>query len=220
MNFTTHMDNFRKTTTKLSKTSKGPGVPFDTDPLAALSVHNLTNTYYVKTPTPADGNCFYHGIYDQIINNPNIFNTISEIGQQCTTAHQLRVECNKFINASQLLHENDTFIELQNFTVNHLKATNPSKYPTNLTNDKVWAIYTVEASKSGIFAEDLFITYMATFLAKDIYITAASNRDVWTRIASLVGTRGPPITLASNTHPNPPLHWRGEHFQSSWGHEK
>lgn len=51
-----------------SKPSKGIGVPvFDPDPLAALRVHNLTQSFYVKTPTPADGNCYYHGIEDQKI---------------------------------------------------------------------------------------------------------------------------------------------------------
>ena len=39
----------------------------------------------------------------------------------------------------------------------------------------------------------------------------AHNQNIWTRIVSLVGTSGPPITLASNQHPS---NFGGEHFQS------
>ena len=82
MNSTTHMEKFshKPCNKKSSKPSKGSCVPFDPDPLAALRVHKLTQLYYVKTPTPGDGNCFYHGIIDQIENNPNVYETISELG--------------------------------------------------------------------------------------------------------------------------------------------
>ena len=182
------------------KLSKDPG-PFDADPLAALRRHNLTQSFYVETKTPGDGNCFYHAVLDQIKHNPRIYDTLSEIGQQCTTAHQLRVNCNQYINCSQLLHQNETFLNVQMVIIDELRATNPAKYPANITDDEVWTMHTVQRSKSGVYAEDIFITYMATFLRKDIVITAASNPHIWTILHSFSGSSGPPITLASNTHP-------------------
>ena len=43
--------------------------PWNPDPMAAVRYHKLP--FFARNITPGDGNCFYHAISDQILNNRN-----------------------------------------------------------------------------------------------------------------------------------------------------
>ena len=72
----THMGGVGKKPLQPKQNKQKPIHPWDPDPMAAVRFHKLP--YYAKTNTPGDGNCFYHAIADQIVNNPNVFETISD----------------------------------------------------------------------------------------------------------------------------------------------
>merc|ERR1712242_517904 len=67
-------------------------------------------------------------------------------------------------------------------------------------------------------ADDLVIHCTSTFLGKDIYVTTQQNGKIRREINSHIGTKGTPITLASNQSSekddNGQLKIGGEHFQS------
>ena len=69
--------------------------PWDPDPMAAVRFHKLP--FYAKNNTPGDGNCFYHAIADQIVNNPGVYETVSTDAKQCVRHDQLRKMSINFI---------------------------------------------------------------------------------------------------------------------------
>ena len=81
-----------------------------------------------------------------------------------------------------------------------------------------WASYLREQRMIGADVDDLVIHCAATFLGKDIYVTTQQHKNIWRLMNSHAGTRGTPITLASNQSSekddNGQLRLGGEHFQS------
>ena len=81
-----------------------------------------------------------------------------------------------------------------------------------------WQSYLSEQRKPGSYANDIVIHCAATFLGKDIYVTTQQNKDIWRFINSHSGSKGTPITLASDQSSKRDEHGRlkvgGEHFQS------
>merc|ERR1711923_527998 len=46
--------------------------------------------YWNQRETEGDGNCFYNAIIDQIVNNPGVYDTLSDDAKQCSTPSELR----------------------------------------------------------------------------------------------------------------------------------
>ena len=80
-----HEKTYMGIKSKQNKQNQPPNLnqPWNPDPMAAVRYHKLP--FYAKNQTPGDGNCFYHAIADQIDNNPNIYETVSEDAKKCLT---------------------------------------------------------------------------------------------------------------------------------------
>ena len=77
-----------------------PIQPWNPDPMAAVRYHKLP--FYAKNTTPGDGNCFYHAIGDQIVNNTHVYETVSAEAKQCLRHDQLRQNSIDFIKVKEL----------------------------------------------------------------------------------------------------------------------
>ena len=155
--------------------------------------------YWNENETKGDGNCFYNAIIDQIQNNPGVYDTLSERAKQCSTPSELRAAVITFVSSwPRVFSENET--------MNQWKVSMD------------WQSYLSEQGQPGIYANDIVIYCAATFLGKDIYVTTQQNTDIWRYINSLAGSKGTPITLASDQSSekdeNGRLKEGGEHFQS------
>ena len=106
-----------------NKSSK-PIPPWNPDPMAAVRYHNLP--FYAKNTTPGDGNCFYHAISDQIVNNPNVYETVSSAAKQCLRHDQLRKFSIIFIRTSPLVSQNENFQAEKVAKILELKENHPS----------------------------------------------------------------------------------------------
>ena len=134
---------------KQNKSSK-PIHPWNPDPMAAVRYHKLP--FYAKNLTPGDGNCFYHAVADQIVNNPNVYETISPEAKQCLRHDQLRKQSIIFIKSSPLVTENENFIAERVAKIFDLRERHTAKYPNRLSDDQVWDKYLLTACKSGVYA--------------------------------------------------------------------
>ena len=162
--------------------------------------------YWNANETKGDGNCFYNAIIDQIQNNPGVYDTLSERAKQCSTPSELRAAVITFVASwPQLLSQQET-----------LTLWRESGLGEGIID---WDSYLHEQGKDGVHADDMVIHCTATFLAKDIYVTThQNNRSIWRHINSHAGTKGTPITLASDQSSekddNGQYKVGGEHFQS------
>ena len=161
--------------------------------------------YWNENETEGDGNCFYNAIIDQIQNNPGVYDTLSDDAKQCSTPSELRAAVITFIASwPQVLSQQET-----------LTIWRESGLGEGVVD---WETYLHEQGKNGVNADDMVIHCTATFLGKDIFVTTEQNKEIWRHVNSHSGTRGTPITLASNQsnerdeHGN--LKYGGEHFQS------
>ena len=92
---------------KQPKQPQKPIQPWNPDPMAAVRCHKLP--FYAKNDTPGDGNCFYHAIADQIVNNPNVYETVSPEAKEHLRHDQLRKSSIIFIKTSLLVIQNENF---------------------------------------------------------------------------------------------------------------
>ena len=156
--------------------------------------------YWNENETKGDGNCFYNAIIDQIQNNPGVYDTLSDDAKQCSTPSELRAAVITFIESWPPVLNNEE-------TLNQWKVSSPD-----------WQSYLNEQREPGTYADDIVIHCAATFLGKDIYATTQQNKKIWRYINSHTGTKGTPITLASNQssekNENGQLRVGCEHFQS------
>ena len=156
--------------------------------------------YWNANETKGDGNCFYNAIIDQIQNNPGVYDTLSEDAKQCSTPSELRAAVITFIESWPPVLSNQE-------TLNQWKISMED-----------WKGYIKKQRIPGEYADDIVLHCTATFLCKDIYVTTEQNTDIWRELNSHAGSKGTPITLASNQSnekdENGQFKTGGEHFQS------
>ena len=165
--------------------------------------HNIP--YWNERETKGDGNCFYNAIIDQFQNNPGVYDTLSEDAKQCSTPSELKAAVITFIASwPQVLSEQETLTLWKESGLGE----------ENLD----WESYLHHQRQPGTYADDFIIHCAATFLGKDIMVTTHQNTDIWRLANSHIGTKGTPITLASNQSSERDEHGNfrtgGEHFQS------
>ena len=178
-------------------------------------VKDLKLPYGNDTETEGDGNCFYNAIMDQIMNNPRVAETISDQARKCASPQDLREKVIDFI-----VNWPDTLNYLVVAKNNIIAAIRKSKnLPWNCPEDVIWQQHLLPKNKeNGVFAEDIIIQCMPTFLTKDMYIISPETskcqpiQTKWLHIPSFAGTNGPPITLASSQSADSSK--RDKHFQS------
>ena len=161
--------------------------------------------YWNERETKGDGNCFYNAIIDQFQNNPGVYDTLSEDAKQCSTPSELKAAVITFIASwPQVLSEQETLTLWKESGLGE----------GNLD----WESYLHHHRQPGTYADDFIIHCAATFLGKDIMVTTHQNTDIWRLANSHIGTKGTPITLASNQSSERDEHGNfrtgGEHFQS------
>ena len=130
---------------------------------------------------------------------------MSEDAKQCSTPSELRAAVITFIASwPQVLSEQETLTLWKESGLGE----------ENLD----WESYLQNQRQPGIYADDFAIHCAATFLGKDIMVTTHQNTDIWRLANSHIGTKGTPITLASNQSSERDEHGQfrtgGEHFQS------
>ena len=184
--------------------------------LQPVRVHSLP--YDNERETQGDGNCFYNAIIDQIVNNPRVAETLSEEGRNCSTPKDLREKVIDFIMKWPDALNHDTLLLAKDIMITAFRET--KNLPACYTQEGILQQYLLpEQRECGVFAEDFIIQCTPTFLCKDIYVISQGtaknrqNQTKWLRIPSYAGTKGPPITLASNQSTNS-NESGGEHFQS------
>ena len=178
-------------------------------------VKDLKLPYGNDTETEGDGNCFYNAIMDQIINSPRVAETISDQARKCASPQELREKVIDFI-----VNWPDTLNYLLVAKNNIIAAIRKSKnLPSNFPEDVIWQQHLLPKHKeSGVFAEDIIIQCIPTFLTKDMYVISPDTskcqpiQTKWLHIPSFAGTNGPPITLASSQSADSSK--RDKHFQS------
>ena len=176
-------------------------------------VKDLQLPYSNEKETEGDGNCFYNAIMDQIINNPRVAETISNEARKCTSSQELREKVIHFI-----VKWPDTLSHLLVPKNNMIAAIRESKnLPPNYPEEIIWQQYLLpKHAESGVFAEDIIIQCIPSFLSKDMYVISPGtsegqpNQTKWLHIPSFAGTSGPPITLASSQISS----MNEKHFQS------
>ena len=174
--------------------------------------------YDNERETQGDGNCFYNAIIDQIVNNPRVAETLSEEGRNCSTPKDLREKVIDFIMKWPDALNHDTLLLAKDIMITAFRER--KNLPACYTQEGILQQYLLpEQRECGVFAEDFIIQCTPTFLGKDIYVISQGtaknrqNQTKWLRIPSYAGTKGPPITLASNQSTNS-NESGGEHFQS------
>ena len=184
--------------------------------LQPVRVHSLP--YDNERETQGDGNCFYNAIIDQIVNNPRVAETLSEEGRNCSTPKDLREKVIDFIMKWPDALNHDTLLLAKDIMITAFRER--KNLPASYTQEGILQQYLLpEQRECGVFAEDFIIQCTPTFLGKDIYVISQGtaknrqNQTKWLRIPSYAGTKGPPITLASNQSTNS-NESGGEHFQS------
>ena len=178
-------------------------------------VNDLKLPYGNENEIEGDGNCFYNAIMDQIINNPRVAETISDQARNCASPQELREKVIDFI-----VKWPQTLSNLLVAKNNMITAIRESKnLPSNYTEEMIWQQHLLPKHKeSGVFAEDIIIQCIPTFLSKDVYVISPGtskgqlNQTKWLHIPSFTGTNGPPITLASSQSAD--SNKSDEHFQS------
>ena len=150
---------------------------------------------------------------DQIINNPRVAETISDQARNCASPQELREKVIDFI-----VKWPQTLSNLLVAKNNMITAIRESKnLPPNYPEEIIWQQYLLpKHAESGVFAEDIIIQCIPSFLSKDMYVISPGtsegqpNQTKWLHIPSFAGTSGPPITLASSQISS----MNEKHFQS------
>ena len=149
----------------------------------AASVRSLHLPYHVQVETPADGNCFFH----------SIIQNLEQEGSCPFRDHlDLRKQVVDFVRSNAALQRNEIF------RTNALSYIKVNKFQ-NESNIQAWHRLLHEMSLPGIWAADVFIICTAFFLQRTIKITssAQSIRFPWLTFKPMqVNTWDKPLTLA------------------------
>jgi hypothetical protein len=123
------------------------------------SVRSLHLPYHVKEETPADGNCFFHAVLDQLREEGN-----------CPFANHmdLRKQLVAFVRNNAALQRNESF------RVGALAYIRANKFQ-NERNEVAWNRLLQDMCRFGVWAADIFITCMSIFLQRVIKITSSSQ---------------------------------------------
>jgi hypothetical protein len=127
---------------------------------------DLELPYVNDVPTPGDGNCFFHGIMQQLHFEENY---------QFASHLHLRRALVEFVAHDALLLENESYVIARN---NYIL----NKRTANETDDAAWMRVLTEMSRDGTWIEDVFVVCMAIFLQRRIMLTspAHNKRNPWT----------------------------------------
>ncbi len=152
--------------------------------------------FHYITPTPADGNCFFHAVVDQL-QRPDVLGTVQTTISACQTHTLLRKNVIAFIKSNAAFRHSEQFEALQVAALQQTGCVSLS-------------IYLQQMSLEGSWADTLMIQSTASFLCKDISLaidTRPTGKPWETFFGGPNFTRGraPTLTLA---------HLDQSHFQS------
>jgi hypothetical protein len=159
--------------------------------ILAQTLAMLRLPYVLDHATPADGNCFFHAVIQQLRNDGNI---------QYSDHLKLRKDLVKFVENDPTLQENEVFNDGKKIYIEERKLQGEGF-------QQAWKRLITEMACDGIWAEDIFILCTAIFLKRDIYVTSKLQKvkQPWVIFYGASPTWVKPLTLVMI--PN-------EHFQS------
>ena len=115
--------------------------------------------FIMDTPTIGDGNCFFNAIIQQLQFEGN---------SQFSGPLDLRHALIDFIANSEDLRVDESFVVARNFYISQHALEGESV-------DAAWARLLHHMGRNGVWAEDLFISYMSQFLKRKICLTSGKE---------------------------------------------
>ena len=152
--------------------------------------------FFCKTITPADGNCFFHAIVDQVQRTDMVGTLSHDAMHFCQSHTDLRHGIVQFIRSNHAFQTTENFQLLKSVVMGQSSFSSFNHYLENM-------------DRNGTWADTLVIYAMSIFLGKDISLLDDSRpaSSPWETFLGRINSHGTPPALTI-------AYFHNRHFQS------